>query len=101
MQARSLLATLAVSLLTASAFAQTAIWTPAAYAATPGNSNNIFPWGWTSSPDHYEQIYGAVNFTGQSVNAPVAITRLRWRAWATTTSWAGGTFPTVTINMST
>jgi hypothetical protein len=101
MQARSLFATLAVSLITTTAIAQTSIWTPSTYAAAPGNSNNIFPWGWTSSADHYEQIYGAVNFTGQSVNAPVVISRLRWRAWATTGSWAGGTFPTVTLNMST
>jgi hypothetical protein len=101
MQARLLFATLAGAVLTATGFAQTAIWTPPGYAATVGNSNNVFPWGWTSSASHYEQIYGATNFTSQSVNVPVLVTRLRWRAWATTNTWAGGTFTNVAINMST
>lgn len=97
MQARFLLVG---AMFAASAFAQT-IWTPAAYSATPGNSNNIFPWGRNASATHYEQIYGAANFTSQSVNVPVVISRLRFRTWATTASWAGGNWPNVVLNMST
>jgi len=103
MQARLFFATLATAVLAATAVSQTAIWTPNGYAATVGNSNNIYPWGRAASAMHYMQIYGAANFTGQSVNFPVLISRLRFRTWAvaTTTTWAGGSWPNVVLNMST
>lgn len=100
MQARSLFATLATALLATTALAQT-VWTPPGFATTPGSSNNIYPWGRNASATHYQQIYGAANFTMQGINAAVVITRLRFRSWATAASWAGGNWPNVTLNMST
>jgi len=91
-------------LLTAAASAQTtAIWTPPAYAFYPGDSSSVFPWNRATASLRYQQIYGAANFTAQSFNFQVLISRLRFRApvVATTTTWAGGSWPNVTINMST
>jgi hypothetical protein len=46
-------------------------------------------------------VYDSTNFTLQGVSAPVLINRLRFRPATTTTSWAGGSWPNVRIDMAT
>src|SRR5205814_10269377 len=101
MHARFLFTGLATVVLAATAAAQTAIWTPNGYAAVAGNSNNGFPWNWGATPIHYLQTYSATDFTAQSVSGPVQVSRLRFRAAVTTASWAGGSWPSVVLSMST
>jgi hypothetical protein len=102
MQAR-LFTTLAAAIFATAATAQVAIWSPNGYAAVAGNSNNAFPWNWGGTPMHYLQVYGSQNFTLQGISGSAVITRLRFRTsvYPTTTSWSGGTWPNVIINLST
>jgi hypothetical protein len=100
MSMRSLSALLSAALLAGAAAAQT-IWTPNGYAAVPGNSNNTYPWNRGSAPIHLQQIYSSANFTLQGLTSPVRIARLRFRAQASFTSWGGGSWPNVVLNMST
>ena len=75
---------------------------PVGLAATEGNSNNTYPWGrGTAGALRIQLLYDSTHFTNQSVNSPVLITRLKWRANATTASWTGGTYNTATVQMST
>ncbi len=92
----------ATALLTLSAAAQLTLVAPQGLANAEGNSNNIYPWGRTTST-HYLQIFDSTHFTAQNVTGPILITNLRFRAdaVATTTTWAGGTWPNVGIFLST
>jgi hypothetical protein len=75
---------------------------PVGLAATEGNSNNTYPWGrGTSGGIRIQNLYDSSHFTNQSVNSPILVTRLKWRANGTTTSWGGGTYSNVTVQMST
>ena len=48
-------------------------------------------------------VYDSTNFTNQGVTSPIIISQLRYRPYpgATTVSWAGGTWPSVQIDMAT
>jgi hypothetical protein len=92
---------LSAAVLACAAAAQTAIWTPPNYAGVPGNSNNDFPWNGGILSMRYQQIYSSQNFTLQSANFPVQISRIRFRAATTTGSWSGGNWSSVVLNMST
>src|SRR5262249_31424661 len=94
---------LAVGVFAATASAQFTLVTPNGYASTEGNSNNAYPWNRGTASTRIQFIYDSTNFTAQAVNVPVLISQLRFRAEtaATTTSWPGGTWPNVRIDMAT
>lgn len=96
-----LAATAALSLPLA---AQSTITLPNGAATTEGNSNNVFPFGSTSTTIpglRVQHIYDSTNFTAQGVTTAVLINRIRLRANATTSTWVGGTYATGSIAMST
>lgn len=94
---------LATALLAGAVHAQFTHVLPNGLATTEGNSSNAFPWTTsTTLPGLRQQhVYDSVNFTAASISYPILITRLRFRANATTASWTGGTFNPVTIQMAT
>ena len=92
---------LLAGLLTVSLSAQLTLVAPAGYAAAEGASNNTFPWSRATASMRIQQIYDSSHFTGQGVAGPVVLSRLRFRANAGTTTWAGGSWPNVRIDMST
>ncbi len=94
---------LAVTALAVALPAQFTLVAPNGYATAEGGSNNVFPWGRTTAPMHFLQIYDSTHFTAQGVVSPVLISRMRFRAnaVAATTSWTGGTYPNAVISMST
>lgn len=81
--------------------AQIPLVAPAGFATTEGNANNAFPWFWAQSAIRTQFIYDSSNFTQQGVNGPVTIVRLRFRPDAGTGPFAGGTYPSAVIQMST
>jgi hypothetical protein len=95
---------LAILAFSAIVSAQSTIVIPNGFATTEGSTNNAFPWASSSTawPGlRTIQIYGPTNFTAQSVSGPMVITRLRWRADGSATTWTGGTFSTATVRMAT
>jgi hypothetical protein len=77
---------------------------PNGTAAVAGNTSNAFPWGSSASawPGlRLMAVYDSANFTAASINTPILISRLRWRANDSTSTWVGGTFTTGTVRMST
>jgi len=81
--------------------AQSTLVAPNGYAATEGPSSSTFPWSRGTASMRIQQIYDSSHFTGQGITGPALISRLRFRANAGTTTWAGGTWPNVRIDMST
>jgi hypothetical protein len=76
---------------------------PNGLATVEGNSSNLFPWGSGGTPPglRMQSVYDSSNFTAGGVTAPVAVTRLRWRANASSATWAGGTYAIATVRMCT
>ncbi|HEX6810729.1 MAG TPA: hypothetical protein VF384_03810 [Planctomycetota bacterium] len=92
---------LAVALAT-TATAQLTLVTPNGYANTVGNSNNIYPWGRDTASMRIQFLIDSSHFTNQGVSSPITIQQLRYRPWAgSVTSWSGGTWPSVRIDMAT
>src|SRR5262245_20995528 len=91
---------LLASLLAVSLSAQTLV-APNGYAAAEGASNNTFPWSRATASMRFQQVYDSSHFTGQGVAGPIVVSRLRFRANASASIWAGGTWPNVRIDMST
>jgi PKD repeat protein len=84
--------------------AQSAVVLPDGYANAVENTANAFPFGSTST--NYTGLrvlytYDSSHFTNQSVGFPIRIQGLRFRAADTTSTWVGGTYATVTIQLST
>lgn len=90
-----------VALFTAALVGQSPLVAPTGYAAAEGASNNAYPWNRGSSSMRFQQVYDSSHFTGQGANGPTLITQLRFRANASTSTWAGGSWPNVRIDMST
>lgn len=72
---------------------------------TTANSSSDYPWNRTSSSVRVQYAYDTSNFTeaASPVQTPILIERLRFRAAdnaATTTTWTGGTYGGITIQMS-
>ncbi|MCA8978133.1 MAG: PKD domain-containing protein [Planctomycetes bacterium] len=95
----------AFSCLTAApVVAQSSVVIPVGFASTPGNSANYYPWGTSASGWNGLRLlatYGAVNFTGQNITAPILIDRLQWRPDDQAPAVSGGTFTVATVEMST
>jgi PKD repeat protein len=93
----------AVALLASAASAQLTVTIPAGLAAAEGNSSNAFPWNRFSATLNLQQqmFYDSTHFTSQGINGPIVISRLKWRANATTATWAGGTQTGCWVDMST
>ncbi len=92
---------LGLGLVAASATAQFTVVAPNGYAATIGNSNNVYPWGRTTTSMRYQQVYDSTHFTLQGITYPVVIQNLRFRPYAgTTTTWTGGTWSNIRIDMA-
>jgi PKD repeat protein len=93
---------LALAALTAPAIAQMTLTAPAGYSATIGSSNNIYPWGRNASSMRYQQIYDSTNFTSQGANYPIVIQGMKFRPYpGATTTWTGGTWPNIQIDLAT
>ncbi len=84
-----------------SALAQTPIVAPFGYANAEGASNNAFPWNRGAQSMRIQMIYDSSHFTNQGAAGAVLISQLRFRANASTSTWAGGSWPNVRIDMST
>lgn len=93
---------LAVAALATTAAAQLQHTIPNGTAAVEGNSSNAFPWNrFTNTALRTQLLYDSTNFTNAGITYPIRITRLQWRANATTATWAGGTLANCTVDMST
>jgi PKD repeat protein len=82
------------------ASAQT-ITIPNGFASTEGNSSTAYPWNRNAAVIHVQYCFDSSHFTSQSVNFPIVINRLKWRANSTTAASTGGTYATATVDMST
>ena len=91
------------SLCAATATAQFNLVTPNGYAATEGGANNTFPWNRGTASTRIQFMVDSTHFTGQGVTYPIIISQLRYRADAATatTTWPGGTWPNVRIDLAT
>ena len=77
---------------------------PNGTANIPGSTSNNFPWGTsgsTSAGIRALACYDSANFTDASIDYPITITRLRWRANDATTAWGGGSYSQATVSLST
>lgn len=83
------------------ALAQSSVVIPYGLASTEGNSTNLFPWGRGNNFIHIEFLYSNSHFLNAGVSAPIAITRLRWRADGAPATWSGGTYGNVRVDLST
>lgn len=85
------------------AFAQTVQVIPAAYSAAEAASSGTNPWGNKSASVRTQYCYDSTLFTGAGVAAPVLVSRMRWRAnaSASTTTWSGGSYSRVKVDVST
>ncbi len=69
-----------------------------------GNSSNSFPWGTSAAGFPGLRVmtcYDSSNFTTAGLTTPIRITRLKWRANDSTSSWTGGTFAQGAVSMAT
>ncbi|MCB9884916.1 MAG: PKD domain-containing protein [Planctomycetes bacterium] len=92
---------IAATALAAAASAQFTLVAPQGYDVLEGNSNNAFPWNRGAASMRVQFLYDSTTFTNQGVTSPIIISGLKYRADATTASWAGGTWPNVVIDMAT
>ncbi|MBL8733322.1 MAG: PKD domain-containing protein [Planctomycetes bacterium] len=83
--------------------AQSTLVAPDGYATTPASNNNAYPWNRGASSMRIQFVYDSTNFTNQGVTGPVLINNLRYRPYpgTATTSWAGGSWPNVRVDMAT
>ena len=84
----------------APALAQSTVVAPEGYANVEGPTNNIYPWGRNASSMRIQFVYDSTHFTNQAITYPILIQQLSYRADNGTTSWAGGTWPNVQIDMA-
>lgn len=98
----SLLRLCSVLATTSACFAQFAATMPdAAYVTAEGNSNFTLPWNVGAGGGRVQFCHDSSLFTGTGMNGPMRITGLRYRPDAIANSSAGGTYPSVVIDMST
>jgi PKD repeat protein len=97
----SVLAIAAAAALALPSAAQLTLVAPNGYAAVEGNANNPYPWDRGSQSMRIQFVYDSAHFTGQGIVVPVRFTRLRYRPDAWQTSWSGGSWPNVRIDMAT
>jgi PKD repeat protein len=91
----------AMASLAVPALAQFTAVVPPGYDTVPGNSNNTFPWSRGTASMRFQQVYDSSAFTSLGINFPVLIQELKFRPFAgAVTSWAGGTWPNVQIDMA-
>ena len=91
----------ALTLTAAALPAQFVLTAPNAYYAThEGNSNFVLPWSATGG-GRVQFVHDSTVFTGQGVSTAIRITALTYRIDAIANTWSGGTFPSVTVDMST
>jgi PKD repeat protein len=93
---------LAASLLASVASAQFTLVTPNGLANTEGDSNNSIPWNRGTASTRIQYVVDSSHFTSQGVTYPIVISKLRYRADSApaTSSWAGGSWPNVRIDMA-
>ncbi|MBL8901384.1 MAG: PKD domain-containing protein [Planctomycetes bacterium] len=101
MHVRSLAGLTAVLCLGGIGAAQSSLFVPTGAGATEGPSSTGWPWNLNASAVRIQYIYDSTHFTGQGVAFPILITGARWRANATTSTWAGTTYSNVEVSAST
>ncbi|MCA8975303.1 MAG: PKD domain-containing protein [Planctomycetes bacterium] len=102
MQRTLLLSAVALGLASAS-IAQSTVVIPNGMANAAGSTANTFPWYRTTSWPGLRILacYDSSHFTAQTINYPILITGVKWRANDSTASWTGGTHSQATVAMST
>lgn len=100
---RSIFLLVAGCALASPALAQLTVTTPNGYAAAEGGTNNSFPWSRGTASMRIQFLVDSSHFTAQGVVSPILVSQLRYRAdaAAATTTWAGGSWPNVRIDMAT
>ncbi|MCA8975537.1 MAG: PKD domain-containing protein [Planctomycetes bacterium] len=104
MQRPLILTTLALGLgLGTDAVAQSTVVIPNGMATAAGSTANAFPWYATTAWPGLRILacYDSTHFTAQSINYPILIQGVKWRANDSTASWTGGTHSQATVAMST
>lgn len=90
--------TLLAASLASLATAQTVV-IPAICAAAEGASSTAYPWGRGIGQIRVQYVYDSTHFTSQSINSPIIINQLRWRANGAAVT-AGYTYGNTTVQMS-
>ncbi len=71
------------------------------YATHEGNSNFVLPWNVGANGGRVQFCHDSSLFTGTGMNGPIRISGLRFRPDAIANSSAGGTYPSVVVDLST
>ncbi len=100
---RTLLTAATAALFSLPATAQLTLTAPNGFATTEGNTNNTYPWSRGTGSMRIQFVYDSSNFTLQGVTAPIIVQTLRYRpdSASTATSWGGGSWPNVRIDVAT
>jgi PKD repeat protein len=95
-------ASLAVVGAATTALGQTVV-IPANYAAAEAGSSATNPWNVTAATQRVQYCYDSSYFAAAGITGPVVITSMRWRAnaAAATSTWTGGTYQEVLMDLST
>ena len=75
--------------------------TPQGFGTVEGNSSSAYPWGRGNSVIRNQTILDSTNFLNQGINGPVLLQGCRFRANGSTTTFTGGTYNNVVIDIST
>jgi PKD repeat protein len=95
------LAALGIALAASGAAIAQSVVLPIGAASAEGTSNNTFPWGRNAGAIRVQTVYDSSHFTGQSIGFPIQILGARYRANASTATWAGTTYNGVEFYCST
>ena len=76
---------------------------PSGFAAAEAGSSATNPWNVLTQTQRIQYCYDSSYFTAAGITGPVVITGMRWRAnaAAATSTWTGGVFQEVQVDMST
>lgn len=75
--------------------------TPQGFGTVEGNSSSAYPWGRGNSVIRNQTILDSTNFLNQGITGVVLLQGCRFRANGSATSFTGGTYNNVVIDIST
>jgi len=96
-----LLASVTALLGFASLASAQSLFLPTGAGTAEGPSSTGWPWNRNALAVRIQYIYDSTHFTGQSVGFPILVTGAKWRANASSTTWAGTTYNNVEVSAST
>ncbi|HEX6812643.1 MAG TPA: PKD domain-containing protein [Planctomycetota bacterium] len=92
----------AVVAFAAASTAQLTLVTPNGYANTAGSASSSVPWNLGTLSARIQFLIDSTHFTSQGVTTAISISKLRYRPHSgVATSWAGGSWPNVRIDLAT